>query len=222
MWFLTPRPDLISYFDTNLPLSGPNGVEGRSIVIHKSTGERWVCANILPGWGRPQPLEDGYYDPSAVTTTLPPTTTRSTTTSLPATANISLVDICFPMASNTGVNLTSELVGNALQQLGIELVTYFPTERVAFNARRLWFRLYVLTFASRDALDKALTSAGGLQVQAGSVVSMALGVLETATTAPHTRTLSLSHTLTHSLTRWSLIYQQKSSVLPEHSDCSPP
>lgn len=32
--------------DPNLPLTGPNGIIGRSIVIHKNDGSRWVCATI--------------------------------------------------------------------------------------------------------------------------------------------------------------------------------
>ncbi|XP_002734284.1 uncharacterized protein LOC100377119, partial [Saccoglossus kowalevskii] len=35
-----------SYIDFNLPLFGQNSIIGRSIVIHKSDGSRWVCANI--------------------------------------------------------------------------------------------------------------------------------------------------------------------------------
>ena len=35
--------------DYNLPLFGRNSVVGRSIVIHKSDGnKRWVCANLEP------------------------------------------------------------------------------------------------------------------------------------------------------------------------------
>lgn len=34
--------------DHNLPLFGPRSVMTRSIVIHKATGARWVCANIRP------------------------------------------------------------------------------------------------------------------------------------------------------------------------------
>ncbi|RXG69330.1 Superoxide dismutase [Cu-Zn], partial [Armadillidium vulgare] len=32
--------------DHNLPLFGPRSVNGRSIVIHKDDGSRWVCANL--------------------------------------------------------------------------------------------------------------------------------------------------------------------------------
>ncbi|XP_066945953.1 uncharacterized protein Rsod [Macrobrachium rosenbergii] len=34
--------------DHNLPLFGPRSVMTRSIVIHKASGARWVCANIRP------------------------------------------------------------------------------------------------------------------------------------------------------------------------------
>ncbi|KAK7069333.1 hypothetical protein SK128_014470, partial [Halocaridina rubra] len=34
--------------DHNLPLFGPRSVVTRSIVIHKASGARWVCANIRP------------------------------------------------------------------------------------------------------------------------------------------------------------------------------
>ncbi|CAG2170627.1 unnamed protein product [Oppiella nova] len=42
------------FVDLNLPLFGINSIVGRSVVIHRGSGERWICANI------------GY--PSAVTT----------------------------------------------------------------------------------------------------------------------------------------------------------
>ena len=35
------------WYDSNLPLSGPYSIVGRSVVIHKANGERWVCANII-------------------------------------------------------------------------------------------------------------------------------------------------------------------------------
>ena len=35
------------YYDSNLPLSGPNSIVGRSVVIHRATGENWVCADIV-------------------------------------------------------------------------------------------------------------------------------------------------------------------------------
>nr|XP_027206305.1 uncharacterized protein LOC113799809 [Dermatophagoides pteronyssinus] len=39
-----------SHIDFNLPLFGVHSVVGRSIVIHKSDGQRWICANIAyPG-----------------------------------------------------------------------------------------------------------------------------------------------------------------------------
>lgn len=34
------------YVDMNLPLFGTNSIVGRSVVIHKGNGERWICANI--------------------------------------------------------------------------------------------------------------------------------------------------------------------------------
>lgn len=36
-----------SFEDPLLPLSGDNSIIGRSIVIHKNDGKRWVCANIV-------------------------------------------------------------------------------------------------------------------------------------------------------------------------------
>ncbi|XP_063847913.1 uncharacterized protein LOC135093003 [Scylla paramamosain] len=38
--------------DHNLPLFGPRSVLGRSLVVHKAEGARWVCANLRPT--RPQ------------------------------------------------------------------------------------------------------------------------------------------------------------------------
>jgi len=35
-----------AYDDSNLPLFGPNSVIGRSIVVHKPDGSRWLCGNI--------------------------------------------------------------------------------------------------------------------------------------------------------------------------------
>lgn len=35
-----------SFTDNQLPMSGPNSIIGRSIVIHKNDGKRWVCASI--------------------------------------------------------------------------------------------------------------------------------------------------------------------------------
>lgn len=34
------------YFDSNLPLFGPLSVVGRSVMIYKSNGSRWMCSNI--------------------------------------------------------------------------------------------------------------------------------------------------------------------------------
>lgn len=36
-----------SFVDPLLPLSGESSIIGRSIVIHKNDGKRWVCANIV-------------------------------------------------------------------------------------------------------------------------------------------------------------------------------
>lgn len=36
-----------SYRDMFLPMSGPNSIVGRAVVIHKNNGKRWICANIL-------------------------------------------------------------------------------------------------------------------------------------------------------------------------------
>lgn len=36
-----------SFTDGHLPLTGDHGIIGRSIVIHKNDGKRWVCANIV-------------------------------------------------------------------------------------------------------------------------------------------------------------------------------
>ena len=36
-----------SFTDSKLPLSGENSILGRSIVIHKNDGKRWVCASIV-------------------------------------------------------------------------------------------------------------------------------------------------------------------------------
>lgn len=35
------------FSDSHLPLSGDNSIVGRSIVIHKNDGKRWVCATIV-------------------------------------------------------------------------------------------------------------------------------------------------------------------------------
>lgn len=35
-----------SFKDDRLPMSGENTIIGRSVVIHKNTGARWVCASI--------------------------------------------------------------------------------------------------------------------------------------------------------------------------------
>lgn len=34
--------------DDKLPMSGENSIIGRSIVIHKNDGKRWICASIVP------------------------------------------------------------------------------------------------------------------------------------------------------------------------------
>ena len=39
-----------TYRDGNLALSGKYGISGRSIVIHDTTGARWVCATIKPAF----------------------------------------------------------------------------------------------------------------------------------------------------------------------------
>lgn len=36
-----------NFIDDNLPMSGENSIIGRSIVIHKNDGKRWVCATIV-------------------------------------------------------------------------------------------------------------------------------------------------------------------------------
>lgn len=37
-----------SFRDDKLPMSGEHSIIGRSVVIHKNTGARWVCASIEP------------------------------------------------------------------------------------------------------------------------------------------------------------------------------
>lgn len=37
-----------SFRDDKLPMSGENSIVGRSVVIHKNGGARWVCASIEP------------------------------------------------------------------------------------------------------------------------------------------------------------------------------
>lgn len=37
-----------SFTDNQLPMSGENSIIGRSIIIHKNDGKRWVCASIKP------------------------------------------------------------------------------------------------------------------------------------------------------------------------------
>ena len=40
----------VRFTDDNLPLYGVHSIVGRSVVIHRSNGDRWVCANIeYPG-----------------------------------------------------------------------------------------------------------------------------------------------------------------------------
>lgn len=36
-----------SFVDNFLPMFGENGIVGRSVVIHKNDGKRWVCASIV-------------------------------------------------------------------------------------------------------------------------------------------------------------------------------
>ena len=43
---LTPSNSTGVYADASLPLTGDMSIVGRSIVIHKNDGSRWVCANI--------------------------------------------------------------------------------------------------------------------------------------------------------------------------------
>ncbi len=54
-----------SYSDSTIVLSGVETIVGRSIVIHKSDGSRWVCANIK--W------KDPAVAPTAVPTAAPTT-----------------------------------------------------------------------------------------------------------------------------------------------------
>lgn len=37
-----------TYTDDKLPMTGEHSIVGRSIVIHKNDGARWVCASIVP------------------------------------------------------------------------------------------------------------------------------------------------------------------------------
>jgi len=43
---LTPANSKAFYADTDLPLSGDMSIVGRSIVVHKNNGDRWVCADV--------------------------------------------------------------------------------------------------------------------------------------------------------------------------------
>ncbi|XP_041368352.1 uncharacterized protein LOC121382800 isoform X2 [Gigantopelta aegis] len=36
-----------TYWDNNLPMFGPSSIMGKSVVIHYTSGARWVCSNII-------------------------------------------------------------------------------------------------------------------------------------------------------------------------------
>ena len=53
--------------DAKLPLSGPNSIVGRSIVIHDSKGGRWVCADIKKNAGAHGKHAYAWFDMGGVT-----------------------------------------------------------------------------------------------------------------------------------------------------------
>ena len=58
----TARVEQVGRTVSDLPVFGPDSVVGKSIVIHKPNGDRWVCATIEPGGrtpsGRPSSTQD--------------------------------------------------------------------------------------------------------------------------------------------------------------------
>jgi len=55
----------VLYMDTNLPLSGTNGVAGRSIVVHDVDGSRLACANINHAVDEDKEVDDDDDDDAA-------------------------------------------------------------------------------------------------------------------------------------------------------------
>ena len=58
------------YTDTFLPLSGAYSIVGRSLVLHDSTGNRYVCANIIQTYD-PMPVLQLVPDPTPFPTAYP-------------------------------------------------------------------------------------------------------------------------------------------------------
>ena len=83
---LTPATSKAFYTDKDLPLSGLLSVVGRSIVIHKNSGARWVCADIgTAGIGKfvTFPVKAGY--PSGSIELFQPTPASKTTVTVSMT-----------------------------------------------------------------------------------------------------------------------------------------
>jgi Cu/Zn superoxide dismutase len=82
---LTPTTSKAFYTDATLPLLGSMSVVGRSIVIHKNNGDRWVCANIGTagtGYTVTFPVKVGYPSGSVQLFQATPTSKTAVTVSM--------------------------------------------------------------------------------------------------------------------------------------------
>ena len=159
-------------FDSNLPLYGPNGVVGKSIVIHKATGENWVCANIVD---------------LAAPTPYPTLATPYPTLATPYPIQASTVGEMYLTIPSTPDQMTASTLAQVRGQLAQYLSTYTYVSAANVALVVLAGSVVVRVTLSGENLDgNALAKVLEQDIRDRRLDSLVIGcALATATSCPH-------------------------------------
>jgi hypothetical protein len=180
-------------FDSNLPLYGPNGVVGKSIVIHKATGENWVCANIVDlAAPTPYPIQATPYPTLAtpyptLATPFPTLATPFPTLATPYPIQASTVGEMYLTIPSTPDQMTASTLAQVRGQLAQYLSTYTYVSAANVALVVLAGSVVVRVTLSGENLDgNALAKVLEQDIRDRRLDSLVIGcALATATSCPH-------------------------------------
>ena len=173
-------------FDSNLPLYGPNGVVGKSIVIHKATGENWVCANIVDlAAPTPYPIQATPYPTLA--TPYPTLATPYLTLATPYPIQASTVGEMYLTIPSTADQMTASTLAQLRGQLAQHLSPYATISAANVALVVLAGSVVVRVTLSGENLDGyALAKVLEQDIRFRRLDSLVIGcALATATSCPH-------------------------------------